>query len=176
VIPTSKIYRKKNQKYQLEKEALDRKKDEIDFLRDNVEILMKSGGDMLRTHEKYMLAYNLQKYYIILLRKYRAGLASKQYLNDKFPGLKWSEYIMTPEFKKHVKDVEEDLGRAEVKFETYYDNCGYLLKEICDVNSGFKAAFKVEINETEFEGAFKDSYRKSTVYVFGILRQLHKKG
>ena len=93
-------------KYQLEKEALDRKKDEIDFLRDNVEIFMKSGGDMLRTHEKYMLAYSLQKYYIVLMRKHRSGLGNKQYLNDKYPGLKWNEYIVTPEFKKQIKDVE----------------------------------------------------------------------
>jgi hypothetical protein len=67
---------------------------------------MKSGGDLLKTHEKYMLAYNLQKYYIILMRKYRAGLGSKQYLNDKFPGLKWNEYITTPDFKKQINDAE----------------------------------------------------------------------
>lgn len=77
---------------------------------------MKSGGDMLKTHEKYMLAYNIQKYYIILMRRHRAGLGSKNYLNEKYPGLQWNDYIVTPDFKKQIKDVEEDLGRAEVKF------------------------------------------------------------
>ena len=43
------------------------------------------------------------------------------------------------------------------------------------MNSGFQKCFRQEITETEFEGAFKDSYRKSTVYVFGKLRELQKK-
>ena len=41
-----------------------------------------------------MLGYNIQKYYIILLRKFKAGL-NKNWLNDHYPGLKWNEYTTT---------------------------------------------------------------------------------
>lgn len=73
----------------LEKSAIDRKKAEKDFLRDNVQIFMKCEENILKMHEKYMLAFNLQKYYIILLKKFRAGLISKKYQEDHYPGLQW---------------------------------------------------------------------------------------
>ena len=49
-----------------------------------------------------------------------------------------------------------------------------MLKEIADINSKFKNSFNREINETEFEHEFKESYRKSTIFIFGILREALK--
>lgn len=51
---------------------------------------MKCEENILKMHEKYMLVYNLQKYYIILLKKFRTGLKSKKYQEDHYPGLKWN--------------------------------------------------------------------------------------
>ena len=70
------VIRKKNQSFPMEKEILERKKDEIDFLRDNAEVFYECG-EVLKTQEKLMLSYNLLKYYVILLRKFKAGLNSK---------------------------------------------------------------------------------------------------
>lgn len=55
-----------------------------------------------------------------------------------------------------------------------YDQCKEFIAEISDINSRFKPAFESEINEKGFEGVFKESYRKSTIYVFGVLREVLK--
>jgi hypothetical protein len=52
---------------------MEKKKDTIDFLRDNSEYF-GSITDILKPHESYMLAYNTLKYYIILLRKFKDKL------------------------------------------------------------------------------------------------------
>jgi hypothetical protein len=41
-----------------------------------------------------MLSFNLLKYYIVLLRKFQAGL-NKNSLNERFPNMKWNEYVST---------------------------------------------------------------------------------
>lgn len=74
-----------------------------------------------------MLVYNLQKYYIVLLRKFKQSL-NKNVLNEKHPGLKWNEYSTTKEFKDLVKEVDEDLSQNELKFTNLYDQCENYLK------------------------------------------------
>ena len=68
-----------------------------------------------------------------------------------------------------MKEVDEDLNQNEVKFSQLYDNCEDFLKEIGEINSKFHNNFNQDVTETEFED-FKESYRKSTIYIFGILR------
>ena len=114
VLPVSRVIRKKNQKFQAEWEALERKKDEIDFLRDNSEIFMKEAS-MLSPAVRLMLCYNLHKYYVVLLRQLRAGFASQNYLEEHFAGLRWGEYLGSDDFAKQVRSVKEDIGRAEIR-------------------------------------------------------------
>lgn len=116
-----------------------------------------------------MLSYNILKYYVILLRKFKSGLNPNS-LNSLYPHLKWSDYSKTKEFKDLVSEVEEDLSQNELKFSQLYDKCEDYLKEISEINPKFKAAFTPDIEEKDFELEFKDSYRKSTIYIFGVLR------
>lgn len=82
------VIRKKNQTFPAEKEVLERKKDEIDFLRDNAEEFMDCGN-ILKIHEKLMLSYNIMKYYVILLRKFKSTLNPNS-LNTLYPNHKWA--------------------------------------------------------------------------------------
>lgn len=41
-----------------------------------------------------MLSYNILKYYVILLRKFKSGLNPNS-LNDLYPNLKWNDYCKT---------------------------------------------------------------------------------
>ena len=91
-----------------------------------------------------MLSYNLLKYYVILLRKFKGGLNSKS-LSERYPNLKWNEYTKTKEFKELLNEVDEDLRTNELKFTQLYDQCEDYLKEISDINPKFKAAFTREI-------------------------------
>lgn len=70
-----------------------------------------------------------------------------------------------------LNEVNEDLNENELYFSGLFDQCEDYLQEICDMNHKFKAAFRHEITETEFENEFKESYRKSTIYIFGVLRE-----
>ena len=142
------MVRKKVKNFPEEKEALERKKDEIDFLRDNAEVFYESI-EFMEPHVRLMLSYNLMKYYVVLLRKFK-GLLNKNSLNERYPHMRWTEYVSTPEFKELVKEVDDDLNQQEMKFVTLYDECEETLKEISEINSKFKAAFDREITEKEF--------------------------
>ena len=63
------------------------------------------------------------------------------------------------------------MSQSELKFAQLYDQCEDYLYEISDINPKFKHAFDREIHEKEFDGASKESYRKSTIYIFGVLRE-----
>ena len=67
-----------------------------------------------------MLSYNLLKYYVILLRKFKGGLNSKS-LSERYPNLKWSEYTKTKEFKEFIYEVDKTLSQNELKFISLYD-------------------------------------------------------
>lgn len=125
---------------------LERKKDEIDFLKDNAEVFFECV-DLLKNHERLMISYNLVKYYIVLLRKFK-GLLNINSLNQRFPNMKWQQYSATQEYKELVKEVNDDLCQIEVKFETIYDECEDILKEIEGINSKFKPVFNKDITET----------------------------
>ena len=77
--------RPKNKEFPNEKDFLQRKNDEIEFLSDNYKEFKNSKG-ILKLIESTPLCYNLLKYYIILKRKFLSELQSgafiKQY--DKF--------------------------------------------------------------------------------------------
>ena len=85
---TVSIIRKKDKEFPQEKEILERKKDEIDFLRDTADEFLDLR-DILKPHERLMLSYNLTKYYLVLLRNFKEGL-NKNELNARYPGLKWN--------------------------------------------------------------------------------------
>lgn len=70
---TVSIIRKKDKEFPQEKEILERKKDEIDFLRENADEFLDLR-DILKPHERLMLSYNLTKYYLILLRNFKDSL------------------------------------------------------------------------------------------------------
>jgi uncharacterized protein YdcH (DUF465 family) len=101
-----------------------------------------------------MLAYNLLKYYIVLLKNFKDSL-NKNELNLMYPGLKWSDFVCTREFKDLIKEVNEDLSQNELKFANLYDQCESFMKEINEINPKFKAAFHQEVEEKSFEGNFK---------------------
>lgn len=63
---------------------------------------------MLKAHEKLMLSYNVLKYYIVLLRNFKASLNANS-LNNLHPGLKWADYIKTDEFRSFAEEVNTDL-------------------------------------------------------------------
>jgi hypothetical protein len=67
------LVKKIDDKFSEEKGLVERKKDEVDFLRDNSEIFDSCVG-YLKPHERVMLAYNVLKYYIVLLRKFKKTL------------------------------------------------------------------------------------------------------
>ena len=85
---TVSIIRKKDKEFPQEKEILERKKDEIDFLRETADEFLDLR-DILKPHERLMLSYNLTKYYLVLLRNFKEGL-NKNELNARYPGLKWN--------------------------------------------------------------------------------------
>jgi hypothetical protein len=66
----------------------------------------------LKPPERLMLVYNLKKYYIVLLRKFRQGL-NKNSLKDRYPNLKWDEFTTTKEFRELVSEVDEDISKNE---------------------------------------------------------------
>ncbi len=72
---------------------LERKKDQIDFLKENID-LFYDCGKILKNEEKLMLTFNLLKYYIILLTKFRDSLDSTS-LNKLYPNLRWNEFVLT---------------------------------------------------------------------------------
>jgi serine/threonine protein kinase len=102
------IFKKKNQNFPEEKEIIERKKDEIDFLKENSEVFI-ACNEFLKPHERLMLSYNTLKYYIVLLRKFKEML-NKNALNQQYPNRKWNEYVNTQEFKEMVKEANNDLG------------------------------------------------------------------
>lgn len=120
-----------------------------------------------------MLSYNLLKYYIVLLRTFRDGL-NKNDLIQRYPGLKWQEVLTTKQFKEFYKDVDESLNQATVKLANLFDQCRGCIKDIEEINSRFTAAFGADVDDKTFDGAFKESYRKSTIYIFGVLREALK--
>lgn len=169
---TVSVIRKKDKNYPEEKELLERRKDEIDFLRDNSEEFLEVG-EILDTRSKLMLSYNLMKYYLVLLREFKEGL-NKDFLPQRYPGKKWVEYLATKQFKELWGEVNDDLSQYEIKFNNLHNQCEAYIKEIDEINPKFKTAFTEEIHEKGFEGPFKESYRKSTIYVFGVLREVLK--
>jgi hypothetical protein len=166
---TMSVTRKKDIEFSEEKEILERKKNEIDFLRENAEEFLDLRV-ILKPHERLMLSYNLLKYYIVLLRGFRDSLNEND-LAQRYPGLKWAEVLGTKQFKEFSKDVEECLNQAALKLANIYDQCRGLLHEIESINSKFLAAFSSEVEDKAFDGAFKESYRRSTIYIFGVLRE-----
>lgn len=120
-----------------------------------------------------MLSYNLLKYHIVLLRSFRDGL-NKNDLAQRYPGLKWAEVVNTKLFKDFFKDVDDSIAEASLKLSNLYHQCSDCLKDIEEINSRFAAAFSEEVEEKSFDGAFKESYRKSTIYIFGVLREALK--
>lgn len=81
------IIRKKDKEYPVENEILERKKDQIDFLRDNAEEFLEQR-EILKPEERLMLTYNLLKYYLVLLKGLKESLNVNQ-LDKLHPGLKW---------------------------------------------------------------------------------------
>lgn len=79
-----------------EKELLGRRKDQIDFLGDTIE-LVESVSDLFEVHEVLMLKFNLLKYYVILLRRFRKEVRV-EVLEQKYPNMKWKEYGSTKQF------------------------------------------------------------------------------
>jgi len=116
---TVSVIRKKNKNFPEEKDLLEKRKDEVDFLRDNSEVFYECV-EFLKPHERLMLTYNVLKYYIVLLRKFKKNL-NKDSLNQLYPNMKWNGYITTDEFKDLVKETSEDLSQNEIKFTTLYD-------------------------------------------------------
>jgi hypothetical protein len=116
-----------------------------------------------------MISYNLTKYYLVLLRSFKDGL-NKNELNQRYPGLKWNEVLNTKQFKEFFKDVEECIDQSSLKFSNLYDQCKGCLKDIEEINSKFVSAFGPDVEDRSFDGSFKESYRKSTIYIFGVLR------
>lgn len=142
------VIRKKNKSFPVQKEILERKKDEIDFLKDNAEEFL-GCGNILKIHEKLMLSFNVLKYYIILLRKFRSELNANS-LTKTYPNLNWNGYSKTAEFKDMVGEVDEDLNQNELKFTNLFDQCEDYIKDICEVNSKFKSSYTQDIKETDF--------------------------
>jgi hypothetical protein len=58
-----------------------------------------------------MLAYNLLKYYIILLKNFKNSLLNKNELNALYPNLKWADFLVTKEFKELSKEIDDDLAQ-----------------------------------------------------------------
>lgn len=50
--------------------------------------------------------------------------------------------------------------------EKIYDNCEDNLRSISSVNKYFQSAFNKNSSNFEFEGSFKNSYRRSTVICY----------
>lgn len=82
---------------------LGRKKDQIDFLTDMI-YLVESTGDLFDSHVVLMLNYNLLKYYIVLLRRYKKALDVKL-LDQNYPNKRWKEYSLNPQFKELEQEV-----------------------------------------------------------------------
>jgi hypothetical protein len=83
----------KNQYFPEEAEIFERKKAELDFLKENSEVFI-ACKDFLKPHERLMISYNAFKYYIVLLRKFKEML-NKDDLNKQYPNKKWNEYVST---------------------------------------------------------------------------------
>lgn len=64
-----------------------------------------------------MFAFNVVKYYIILLNRYLAQLKPNGY-DKKYKHLKleWHSFFNTPELRNHQKDVALRIKKAQMEF------------------------------------------------------------
>jgi hypothetical protein len=66
------------------------------------------------------------------------------------------------------------LAEGQLKFSSLHDQCEVVIDDICVINEKFKSAFNRDIPETKFDGEFKRSYRKSTIYIYNVLANIIK--
>ena len=84
--------------------------------------------------------------------------------------LTFIEYLKTKDFKMFKIQCEEDLSKAEFMFSSLMQKCSQYENDIEKLNPKFYASFSEEIEEVNFQGNFKESYRKSTHHTFNVLR------
>lgn len=64
-----------------------------------------------------MFAYNLTKYYIILLKSHLGQLTASNYCSKyRDRKLEWNAYFNLPEFTIYKKNTASLLAKAEIKF------------------------------------------------------------
>lgn len=99
-----------------EKEILGMEMEEISFLINMVDEINVVEDDIGQT-KSLMFAYNVVKYYIILLNRYLAQLKPNGY-DKKYKHLKleWHSFFSTPELRNHQKDVALRIKKAQMKF------------------------------------------------------------
>jgi hypothetical protein len=117
-----------------------------------------------------MFAYNLKKYYLILLGKFLAKLTVDNY-QKKYKGKQWKLFFATPEFIIKKKEAVIKLTKARMQFEEVYVKCKCKLDEIKKLNEYFVSALSAEVEEDqEFDDNFFRSYRKSTDILYITLK------
>ena len=97
-----------------ERALLGKRKDRIDFLRQNADLFLNCGYT-LTNQQKMMLVYNLYKYYVVLLRQFHKQF-DVPYLQKQYPGKDWAGYSKTKQYKDLQTQVSQDQSRYEMKF------------------------------------------------------------
>ena len=97
-----------------------------------------------------MFAFNLIKYYTVLLRQHLKGLTPQNYLK-KYKALKleWHAMFLTPEFVIHHKNVALKVSRAEMRYADLYSRCISNLAEIKVLNPFFTDSFSEVIEDEQ---------------------------
>jgi hypothetical protein len=155
-----------------EKEFLFHKNSEIEFLLRNCEEFGEVHG-LLTVVEKMPLCYNLLKYYLVLKRAFLRSVATEQLCSER-PLLRLREFFATASCRKQLRDFEEQLDAALIRFETLHSQCADSIDDIEQINPKFRAAFAEGSEAVEFADPFKPAYRKSTLYVFNKLKKFMK--
>lgn len=57
---------------------------------------------------KASLTYNLLKYYLILMRRFKEKLTENE-LNEKYPGLQWNHFVKNQLFISFRRKVEQSF-------------------------------------------------------------------
>ena len=87
-----------------------------------------------------MVAYNLVKYYLILLKKFNVSLMncanfSKKYSKEK--DMAWKNFWNHPDYHNKRNDYAKKQAAAEAKFQDLHNKCSYKLEEIKKLNEYF---------------------------------------
>lgn len=107
------------------------------------------------------MRYNLLKFYIIEATSLFNLFRKKARPDQTNPTLNWVKFFDSKEFKIYLNALEENITKANAKFEDSYNDCKDNMENILKEIPEFKESFLPIVSEKEFN-EFKKSFRGTT--------------